>query len=208
MSFLKRFNKEFYPLLNGNPSEKKKHTYPGIFERANAFRLIFSILEKKSAIEYNIVETGVLRKLGNWNDGQSSFLFQEFLKEYSGNLRSVDINEENCKLARSSLNSDIVTITCSDSVNFLSSIDLNNVDLFFLDSYDVQWNDCNPSAEHHLREFLAIEGKLKSGSIVAIDDNLVLNGERTGKGRDIYNYLKLKNIMPVFDEYMIIYIWS
>lgn len=208
MTFLKRFDQEFYPLLNGTPSEKKKEKYPGIFKRADAFRLIFLELEKLNLSEYNIIETGVLRKLGNWNDGQSSFLFQEFLKTHSGKLRSVDINKENCNLAISSLDSNFVTIACDDSVNFLSTTDLTDVDLFFLDSYDVQWDNCDPSAEHHLKEFLAIEKSLTPGTIIAIDDNLVLNGERTGKGRDIYNYLKLKNITPVLDEYMIIYIWS
>jgi hypothetical protein len=86
MSFLPKFNNSFYPYLNGNPSEKKKQVYANIFQRADAFRLIFSLLELKNKKSYNIVETGVIRNLGNWNDGQSSFLFQEFLK--SGSLVS------------------------------------------------------------------------------------------------------------------------
>lgn len=207
MSFLKKFDKEYYSVLNGNPSPKKKESYPNIFQRADAFRLIFSELENKKKESFNIIETGTIRKIGNWNDGQSSYLFQEFLKINAGSLRSVDISESTCKIARSILDSNICTITCSDSVKFLSSIDLNNIDLFFLDSYDVDWNDCGPSANHHLQEFKTIEKNLKPGTIVAIDDNLIIKNKRTGKGRDIYEYLQSKNIFPIYDGYIIIYIW-
>jgi hypothetical protein len=64
-----------------------------------------------------------------------------------------------------------------------------------------------PSAEHHLKEFLAIEKYMKSGVILAIDDNSFLFNEnqRTGKGMLIYEYLKNKNILPVYDDYQIIY---
>lgn len=207
MSFLEKFNKDFYPLLNGTPNPKKKKLYPNIFQRANPFKLIFSELENKKKKSYNIVETGTVRKIGNWNDGQSSYLFQEFLKVHLGTLKSVDINDSNCRVARSILDPKICEVICNDSVKFLSSIDLSDIDLFFLDSYDVQWNDCGPSANHHLKEFKAIEQSLKPGTIVAIDDNLIINDKRTGKGRDIYEYLKSKNILPFYDGYIIIYIW-
>lgn len=205
MSFLPKFNKDFYPLLNGTPSRKKTIAYPNIFQRADPFRLIFSYLEDMKKTSYSIVETGTTRKIGNWNDGQSSYLFQEFLKIHSGMLRSVDISENNCDVARSILNPSLCTVTCSDSVEFLSTINPSDVDLFFLDSYDVDWNNCTPSAEHHLKEFQTIEEKIKPGSIIAIDDNLILNGNRTGKGKLIYEYLKSKNISPVYDGYIIIY---
>jgi len=208
MSFLKRFDTEFYPHLNGSPSVKKQEAYPNIFQRADAFRLIFSSLELMKKSSYNIVETGTTRKIGNWNDGQSSYLFQEFLKEHSGNLKSVDINSKNCNTARTILDNNICNVYCDDSVNFLSTIDLANVDLFFLDSYDVDWHNCSPSAAHHLAEFKTIENNLKPGTIVAIDDNTYVNGHRTGKGRDIFNYLQSKNILPIYDKYMIIYIWD
>ena len=207
MSFLKKFDAEFYPHLNGTPSPKKQASYPNIFQRADAFRLIFSSLELMKKTSYNIVETGTTRKIGNWNDGQSSYLFQEFLKEHSGNLKSVDINSENCNTAKTILDSTICNVYCDDSVNFLSTIDSAKVDLFFLDSYDVDWNNCDLSAAHHLKEFKTIENNLKPGTIIAIDDNTYIHGDRTGKGRDIFDYLQNKNILPIYDKYMIIYIW-
>lgn len=207
MSFLPKFNSNFYPYLNGNPSEKKKQVYPNIFQRADAFRLIFSLLEIKNKKIYNIIETGTVRNLGNWNDGQSSFLFQEFLKSHSGTLKSVDINPDACNVARSILDNSISSVFCNDSVSFLSTVNPAEIDLFFLDSYDVDWNNCQPSAAHHLNEFKTIENRLVAGTIIAIDDNTVLDGKRTGKGRDIFNYLESKNIFPIYDKYMIIYIW-
>jgi hypothetical protein len=72
---------------------------------------------------------------------------------------------------------------------------------------NVDWNNCQPSAEHHLNEFKSIESKLVSGTIIAIDDNIMLHSKRYGKGRNIFNYLESKNILPIYDKYMIIYIW-
>jgi hypothetical protein len=208
MSFLPKFDQNFKPHLNGSPSKKKKLVYPNIFQRADAFRLIFSLLESNNKKLFNIVETGVIRKLGNWNDGQSTYLFQEFLKTHSGKLRSVDISSENCSVARTIVNNEISEIFCDDSVNFLSTINSTEVDLFFLDSYDVDWNDCSPSANHHLKEFKEIENNLTPGTIIAIDDNTFINGQLVGKGRDIFNYLESKNVLPVYDKYIIIYVWS
>ena len=74
-----------------------------------------------------------------------------------------------------------------------------------MDSYDVEWSDDEPSATHHLNEFLVIEPFLKN-TVVAIDDNSFLtSGKRTGKGRKIFEYLEKKSILPVYDEYQIIY---
>jgi hypothetical protein len=87
-----------------------------------------------------------------------------------------------------------------------SQPDLEDVDLFYLDSWDVKWANDRDSAEHHLREFRSIEPYLKPGAIVAIDDNArFLDGRRTGKGRRIVEYLADKNGHPIYDAYQIIY---
>jgi hypothetical protein len=208
MSFLKEFESKYSQLLDYKINWQKRKCLPNLHQRSEGFRLIFSLLEKLKKDNYQIVETGVLRKLGNWRDGQSSLLFQEFLKYYSGTLKSVDINEDNCAEARKYLDSSIVNVTCSDSVEFLKSVDKTNIDCYFLDSYDVSWQNCEPSAFHHLKEFKTIEPFLKSGTIVAIDDNTFYDGVRSGKGTLIFNYLKEKGILPLYDEYMIIYQWK
>jgi hypothetical protein len=79
--------------------------------------------------------------------------------------------------------------------------------MFYLDSYDAVWNDDTPSAEHHLKEFLAIEPFLTPGTVVAVDDNSrwVNTNQRTGKGRLVVEYLEQKGIYPIYDEYQIIF---
>lgn len=208
MNFIEKFDKEFYELLKGTPSEKKRRVYPNISQRSEPFRSIFKLLENKDQKSFNIVETGVVRNLGNWNDGQSSILFQEFLKHHNGSLMSVDIDPIACSLARSILDKNIVTVICEDSIKFLSTVNISKVDLFFLDSYDVVFKNDAASAEHHLKEFKTIEPFLSKGTIIAIDDNTYFQGVRSGKGRKIFEYLANKNIHPVYDGYIIFYHWN
>jgi hypothetical protein len=158
--------------------------------------------------QYHIIETGTMRNPGNWKDGQSAFLFTEFVKHYGGWVRSVDIDSLACDTARNAINCDQFTVTCSDSVAYLNGLsDLGTVDLFYLDSWDVKWHNDHDSAEHHLKEFQAIEAQLKPGAVVAIDDNakFLESSKRTGKGRRIVEYLADKNIHPKYDAYQIIY---
>jgi hypothetical protein len=71
----------------------------------------------------------------------------------------------------------------------------------------VDWNDDTASADHHLKEFQTIEPYLKSGAVVALDDNSrwVNNNRRTGKGRKIVEYLEGQWHLPILDEYQIIF---
>ena len=127
---------------------------------------------------------------------------------HGGFVRSVDINQGAVDIANQFVDQRYYKSFCSDSVEWLANLtDLNTVDLFYLDSWDVRWHDDRDSAEHHLKEFLAIEPHLKSGAIVAIDDNsrLLDSGRRTGKGRCIVEYLESKSILPIYDKYQIIY---
>jgi hypothetical protein len=88
-----------------------------------------------------------------------------------------------------------------------TQLDLDRVDLFYLDSYDVKWNDDHASADHHLMEFQIIEPHLRPGALVVIDDNsrFLSNNQRTGKGHYIADYLEAKGIKPLYDAYQIIY---
>jgi hypothetical protein len=85
--------------------------------------------------------------------------------------------------------------------------DLDQVDLFYLDSYDVDWNDDTASADHHLKEFLIIQPFIRVGAIVVIDDNSrwTNNNRRTGKGRAVVEYLETQGRLPIYDEYQIIF---
>jgi hypothetical protein len=208
MSWLEYYRDNYYDLLNPQVSGAKRGLTEGLYQRAHGFDLVFAHLESLDQPEYHIVETGTLRNPGNWKDGQSARLFTEFIEHHAGTVRSVDIDPTAVSTARNSITSLKFKSTCEDSVLYLSAqLDLDRVDLFYLDSYDVKWNDDHLSAQHHLREFQTIEPHLKPGALVVIDDNsrFLNSNQRTGKGHYIADYLEAKGQQPLYDHYQIIY---
>jgi hypothetical protein len=203
-----RFENQYKPFLNVNVSAKKRGLVASLYQRATGFEIILTELLKIRNTGFKIIETGSTRKPNNWKDGNSGVLFADFVKHHRGSVRSVDINQAAVDAANAFIDPVYHLAECSDSVTWLQQqADLNQVDLFYLDSYDVDWHNDQPSAEHHLREFLVIEPHLKPGVIVAIDDNsrLLEHNARTGKGRRIVEYLEQKGIHPLYDDYQIIY---
>ena len=208
MTWLKHYRDNYYDLLNPQVSGAKRGLTEGLYQRAEGFNLVFAYLESLEQEQYHIIETGTLRNPGNWKDGQSARLFTEFVDHHSGSVRSVDIDPSAVNSARNAIQSTNFESTCMDSVIYLATqLDLDRVDLFYLDSYDVKWNDDHLSAEHHLREFQVIEPNLKPGAIVVIDDNsrFLESNCRTGKGHYIADYLQAKGHEPLYDAYQIIY---
>lgn len=208
MTWLKHYRDNYYHLLNPTVSGVKRGLIEGLYQRADGFNLVFAYLESLDQAQYHIIETGTLRNPGNWKDGQSARLFTEFVDYHGGSVRSVDIDPEAVNAARNSIQSQKFTSTCQDSVQYLrEQSDLDQVDLFYLDSYDVKWNDDHASADHHLQEFHAIESSLKPGALVVIDDNsrFLKSNHRTGKGHYIADYLAAKGKLPLYDHYQIIY---
>jgi SAM-dependent methyltransferase len=208
MTWLNHYRSNYYDLLNPRVSGAKRGLTEGLYQRAAGFDLAFAHLESRAQDQYHIIETGTLRNPGNWKDGQSARLFTEFVEHHGGTVRSVDIDPAAVASARGAITSDQFESTCMDSVLYLATqLDLDQIDLFYLDSHDVKWNDDHASAEHHLREFQTIESDLKPGALVVIDDNSRFkdSGTRTGKGHYIADYLHAKGIDPVYDAYQIIY---
>jgi hypothetical protein len=135
-------------------------------------------------------------------------LFTEFVDLYDGQVRSVDIDSVACESARNSISSANFSVAHSDSVTWLQQqTDLDQVDLFYLDSYDVDWNNDTDSANHHFKEFKIIQPFIRPGCVVVIDDNSrwVNNNRRTGKGRAIVEYLESQGHFSILDEYQIIF---
>ena len=208
MTWLDHYRDNYYHLLNPQVSGAKRGLTEGLYQRAAGFNLVFAYLESLRQTEYHIVETGTLRNPGNWKDGQSARLFTEFVDYHGGTVRSVDIDPAAVESARNSIQSTKFTSTCQDSVLYLATQqDLDRVDLFYLDSYDVKWADDHASAAHHLMEFQVIESNLKPGAMVVIDDNsrFLESDRRTGKGHYIADYLAAKGHDPLYDAYQIIY---
>lgn len=207
-TWLDHYRRIYYPLLNIQFDGVRGVLVDGLYNRSVGFDVIFRLLLNQKQSNFNIIETGTLRTPGNWMDGQSARLFTEFVDLYSGQMRSVDIDSVACEAARNSITSINFSVALSDSVTWLQQqTDLDKVDLFYLDSYDVDWNDDTASADHHLKEFLVIEPFIRPGCVIAIDDNSrwLNNNRRTGKGRRIVEYLYDRGRLPILDEYQIVF---
>ena len=207
-TWLDHYRRIYYPLLNIQFDGVQGVLADGFYNRAVGFDIIFRLLLNQKQSSFNIVETGTLRTPGNWMDGQSARLFTEFVDLYNGQVRSVDIDSVACEAARNTIVSNKFSVAHSDSVAWLQQqTDLDQVDLFYLDSYDVDWNDDTASAEHLLNEFLTIEPFVRPGLVLVIDDNSrwVNNHRRTGKGRRVVEYLETQGHFPIYDEYQIIF---
>ena len=207
-TWLDHYRRIYYPLLNIQFDGVQGVLADGFYNRAVGFDIIFRLLLNQKQSNFNIVETGTLRTPGNWMDGQSARLFTEFVDLYDGQVRSVDIDSMACEAARGTIVSNKFSVAHSDSVAWLQQqTDLDQVDLFYLDSYDVDWNNDTASAEHHLNEFLTIEPFVGPGLVLVIDDNSrwVNNHRRTGKGRRVVEYLETQGHLPIYDEYQIIF---
>lgn len=176
-------------------------------QRASTFEAIFNCL---SALERPpvIVETGTYREENNYTgDGCSTLLFDNYIDIYGGNLFSVDIDPAACALARKETKHAVVIE--SDSVEYLGSLE-GTCDLLYLDSFNIQdWlNDWEPAA-HHLKELFAAKNILRDGTLIVVDDNLILrDGKRVGKGRLIYELMDSLGIEPLFDGYQVGWLWQ
>ena len=115
-----------------------------------------------------IVETGT----SAWGC-DSSRLFDVFVRDFGGMFHSVDIRKEASLWLKYQV-SKSTSFHVSDSIEFLRSGILNfttqKIDLLYLDSFDLDWSNPLPSAQHHLQEFLSALPLLKKGSYILIDD--------------------------------------
>jgi hypothetical protein len=188
LKFLKHFDEVYYNKLD---------------KRTDSFRKIFELLEEKNKDYYLIIETGCSRIKDNYiGDGMSTVLFDDFVNFYDGKVISVDISEKSCKVARS-LVSNKTKVICENSVKFLWQLTVyNEIDLIYLDSFDIKFNSPHPSAFHHIKEFCAIMPNLSRGTIVVVDDNT----EKSGKGRYIAEFMEDVGIKKVIDDYQIAWI--
>lgn len=102
----------------------------------------------------------------------SSRLWASYVRSFGGKFETVDIRDE----PRSTLLDleDVSEIHIGDSVDFLWNYKLpagfTQVNLAYLDSWDLDLSDPSASMEHGLAEWQALLPLLGPGSIVVIDD--------------------------------------
>ena len=172
--------KSFLPVYDAEYADK-------LGLRAETFRKAFEILEATEKGRYSIVETGCARKDDWFQDGQSTLLFDRFVNFWDGAVRTVDIEEKACAYLRTRVSAR-VSVTCGDSVAYLRSLlqgEAPDIDLLYLDSYDLDWRNPHPAALHHLHELCAVMPLLASGTLVMVDDTARSQAFVTLKGREM-----------------------
>ena len=149
--------------------------------RKTSFTKIFQYLDKIEG-PINIVETGCLRIKDNFKgDGQSTLLFDKYtqFREEKSKVYTVDINPKATEVCKSIV-SDNVEIHTGDSVKYLIELlpklkkQDKKISLFYLDSFDVDWQSSDRSAAHHLKEITAIINYISEETLIVVDDAPIL----------------------------------
>ena len=179
----------------------------------DAFMKIEALMNKKPHV---IIETGT----SAWGTESTRF-WDAYIRKYGGELWGVDIRPEP-KTRLKFQTSPRTHLIVGDSVEFLATTSVKNPTVVFLDSWDVDWSNPKPAAEHGLREFKSIFPKLQPGAFIFIDDTplnldyitdtsrarateyLQDEGVLPGKGAEIVKILAKAEIMPIFHRYSII----
>lgn len=192
--------------------------------RGPTFQIMFEHLDKLNR-PVGIVETGCVRVPQtdkDWaGDGGSTLLFDSYAKHHPGSVvYTVDLNPQTTALCRS-MTSERVKIHTGDSVPYLKFLadnppaDLPFIDLLYLDSYDVDFNNPIPSAVHHLKELVAINRYIHADTLIVVDDTptdftgfdyqgkftLVGAPRVGGKGKFVAEYAKQIGATTVFTNY-------
>ena len=148
----------------------------------------------------HIVETGCVRRPGAWIDeGQSTIIWDWIVGKVDGSVTSFDISEEAVAACRKMVKN--VNVIHSDSVAGLRGLERpEDIDLLFLDSYDVSGDYRAPM--HHLTELGCVYQRLRSGCIIAVDDC----DYSWGKDRYVSAFFGDNGIKPVLDSYIKVWV--
>lgn len=173
-------------------------------KRKESFSLMIQKLKNKT--NPLIVETGCVRQLNDFGAGMSTVIFDQYIQNYGGECYSIDINPMNVALAKNITRN--VKVVCCDSISYLFG--MNNqltkigkqIDLLYLDSFDLDASNSHPSSLHHILELLCIWPSCSSSTIIAVDDNLE---DGTGKGKYVKQFMSNIGIKPIYDGYQIVW---
>jgi predicted O-methyltransferase YrrM len=173
--------------------------------RAPSFQMCFQILEARQAKV--LVETGTARN-GSQNcagDGCSTVLFADWAKDHHATLYSVDICPQAIKTSKKAvrhINRNVQFFT-QDSVGFLQNFG-RQIDFLYLDSYDFDFANPDPSQIHHLHEIEAALPYLHKDSVIMIDDCALPYG---GKGKLVIEYLTSLGWKILLESYQTILVY-
>jgi len=194
------FDGERYTVKNETSEEKYPNVYSNLTqdEMKNGYHINYYTFRKFFELlttlkNPNILETGS----SGWSATCSSLLFDRFVNKYGGKFFTCDAAQYT--IARlSPMLSPLSKAHCGDSVEFIKNFN-DRVDAAYLDSYDIDWSNYEPSAQHGKREMEALLPKLSDKSYILIDDTpsspffLPFRGEGHNNIKDLYDII---NVMP------------
>jgi hypothetical protein len=195
-------------LFASNPTDYLNDKIPITNQRYETFKYALELLEERNI--NTIVETGTARH-GSDNfegDGGSTIIFSEWAVGHDADFFSIDISNDNIANAKNAVASNIcdknnqIHFICSDSIEYLNNFG-RSIDFLYLDSFDYELDNPEPSQDHHLKEILAAYPLLTEKCVVMIDDCVLAGG---GKGKLVIDFLKQKGWQIVKDSYQVILI--
>lgn len=166
------------------------------------FDVIFGELEKLNLEKYYICETGCIRSLTQFDwQGNFTILANNFLEFHDGIIYTCNIDSDAINLCKDLSKTKALLM---DSILFLSTLnEINEVNLFYLDSMDIDKHNPVPSMKHHYDEFLTlIKNRTHGNFYLIIDDNI---SDNIQKGYYINKLMTKLNIMPLLHSYQTMY---
>jgi predicted O-methyltransferase YrrM len=162
-------------------------------KREEAFRTLIDLLPANPVI----VETGTIRKLGNWlGDGQSTLVWDAAARVLAGHVTTIDIDPIGMHLVDQLALTHTTAIT-ADSIATLRKLSAAT-NLLYLDAFDIDFVAPEPAQHHHLREIVAAWHLCRPGTVVAVDDNT----PEAGKGKRVGEFLEKHGAVKIVDGYV------
>lgn len=213
------FNEDSISIAGFIPAVPSSSVYYTHINYHTMKQALISLVENNPAQEYYVVETGCAA-----HGTKSTLLWDKFVNSFGGEVNSVDLDEKAVNYTNS-LVSKQTKVTCSDSLVYLPTL-TRSIDFLYLDSYDVDFLNPLPSAEHHLKEFLSVKHLLHKGSVVLIDDTPVspewldggvnssiyskfkeqFNPRMTGKGSLVADELEIMGAKKIMHQYQMLWV--
>lgn len=174
--------------------------------RRHTFDIALQLLENRKL--KTIVETGTARggNMAFCGDGGFTIVFGYWAHLNNAHLFSVDISDVALANAKTMVSDYLgsVHLVQDDSVHFLKHFN-QVIDFLYLDSFDFDKNNPEPSQLHHLYEIEAAYNKLAPNAVVMIDDCDLPHG---GKGKLVISYLLKKGWYIYAQGYQVIMLRS
>tara|TARA_R110000751_G_scaffold237113_1_gene338210 strand:- start:4017 stop:4628 length:612 start_codon:yes stop_codon:yes gene_type:complete len=152
-----------------------------------------------------IVETGCIRALDDYGAGYSTKIFAECIKEFGGELYSIDTNNEFVDFAKSITDPILpeVNYILGNSIEVLKTFN-KKIDLLYLDSMDCPpEGDASKSQIHNLNEYYSAKDKLTDNCVILIDDVGFDNG---GKALITNEILKNENYNCLLKHQQVVWV--